>query len=165
MKTCLYNFDPLYPHFYIVKQGFTGVYIIFAMVRLAIRSHSLGPGQPEAYSAAWKFNDALLDMFQQLLWPHTRLCHTDGERPALGNTRRVQKIWSTMHVIPDNKQSGRYRPMYLPTGQRQSDQRPGMVLPAEDRVARLQKVLLTPYDPGMERPANFCDRGDIPRGL
>ena len=28
-KTCLYNFDPLKPHFYIVKLGFTGVYIIF----------------------------------------------------------------------------------------------------------------------------------------
>ena len=27
-KTCLYNFDPLNPHFYIVKLGFTGVYII-----------------------------------------------------------------------------------------------------------------------------------------
>ena len=27
-KTCLYNFDPLKPHFYIVKLGFTGVYII-----------------------------------------------------------------------------------------------------------------------------------------
>ena len=23
-KTCLYNFDPLKPHFYIVKLGFTG---------------------------------------------------------------------------------------------------------------------------------------------
>ena len=29
MKTCLYNFDPLKPHFYIVKLGFTGVYINF----------------------------------------------------------------------------------------------------------------------------------------
>ena len=29
MKTCLYNVDPLKPHFYIVKLGFTGVYIIF----------------------------------------------------------------------------------------------------------------------------------------
>ena len=29
MKTCLYNFDPLEPHFYIEKLGFTGVYIIF----------------------------------------------------------------------------------------------------------------------------------------
>ena len=29
MKTCQYNFDLLKPHFYIVKLGFTGVYIIF----------------------------------------------------------------------------------------------------------------------------------------
>ena len=28
-RTCLYDFDPLKPHFYIVKLGFTGVYIIF----------------------------------------------------------------------------------------------------------------------------------------
>ena len=28
-KTCLYNFAPLKPHFYIVKLGFTGVDIIF----------------------------------------------------------------------------------------------------------------------------------------
>ena len=28
-KACIYNFDPLKPHFYIVKLGFTGVYIIF----------------------------------------------------------------------------------------------------------------------------------------
>ena len=28
-KTSLYNFDPLKPHFYLVKLGFTGVYIIF----------------------------------------------------------------------------------------------------------------------------------------
>ena len=28
-KTCLYNFDPLKPHFYTVKLGFTGGYIIF----------------------------------------------------------------------------------------------------------------------------------------
>ena len=28
-KTRLYNTDPLKPHFYIVKLGFTGVYIIF----------------------------------------------------------------------------------------------------------------------------------------
>ena len=29
MKTYLYNIDPHKPHFYIVKLGFTGVYIIF----------------------------------------------------------------------------------------------------------------------------------------
>ena len=28
-ETCLYNVDPHKPHFYIVKLGFTGVYIIF----------------------------------------------------------------------------------------------------------------------------------------
>ena len=28
-KTYLYNVDPLKPHFYIVKRGFTGVYLIF----------------------------------------------------------------------------------------------------------------------------------------
>ena len=28
-KTCLYNVDPLKPHFHIVKLGFTGVNIIF----------------------------------------------------------------------------------------------------------------------------------------
>ena len=28
-KTCLYNIDPLKPHFYVVKLGFTGVGIIF----------------------------------------------------------------------------------------------------------------------------------------
>ena len=28
-KTYLYNFDPLKPRFYIVKLGFTGVYIMF----------------------------------------------------------------------------------------------------------------------------------------
>ena len=30
-KTCLYNFDPLKPHFYIVKLGFTGIYINFSI--------------------------------------------------------------------------------------------------------------------------------------
>ena len=31
-KTYLYNFDPLKAHFYIVKLGFTGVYIIFFLI-------------------------------------------------------------------------------------------------------------------------------------
>ena len=29
VKTFLYNFDSLKPHFYIVKLGFTGVYLLF----------------------------------------------------------------------------------------------------------------------------------------
>ena len=43
-KTCLYNFDPLIPHFYIVKLGFTGVYIIFLISALNIDcGYSLEP--------------------------------------------------------------------------------------------------------------------------
>ena len=30
MKTCLYNFDPIKPHFYIVKLRFTRVHIFFS---------------------------------------------------------------------------------------------------------------------------------------
>ena len=37
-ETCLYNFDPLKPHFYIVKLGFTGVDIIFL---ISAQKHSL----------------------------------------------------------------------------------------------------------------------------
>ena len=40
----LYNFDPLKPHFYIVKLGFTGVYIIFLFSAQKHRLwYSLGP--------------------------------------------------------------------------------------------------------------------------
>ena len=35
-KTHLYNFDPFKPHFYIVKLGFTVVYIIFPILRKKI---------------------------------------------------------------------------------------------------------------------------------
>ena len=45
-KTCLYNFDPLKPHFYIVKLGFTGVYIIFLISAQNIDcGYSLEPRQ------------------------------------------------------------------------------------------------------------------------
>ena len=37
-KTCLYNFDPLKLHFYIVKLGFTGVYISFL---ISVKKHKL----------------------------------------------------------------------------------------------------------------------------
>ena len=45
-KTYLYNFDPLKPHFYIVKLGFTGVYIIFLISAQNIDcGYSLEPPQ------------------------------------------------------------------------------------------------------------------------
>ena len=37
-KTHLYSFDPLKPHFYIIKLGFTGVYII---VLISAQKHRL----------------------------------------------------------------------------------------------------------------------------
>ena len=37
-RTYLYNFDPLKPHFYIVKLGLTGVYIIFLIAAQKHRS-------------------------------------------------------------------------------------------------------------------------------
>ena len=44
MKTCLYNFDPLKPHFYIVKLGFTGENIIFLIFAQTIDcGYSLEP--------------------------------------------------------------------------------------------------------------------------
>ena len=46
MKTYLYNFDPFKPHFYIVKLGFTGVYIIFVILLKNIDcGYSLEPPQ------------------------------------------------------------------------------------------------------------------------
>ena len=43
-KTRLYNYDPLKPHFYTVKLGFTGVYIIFLILQKNIDcGYSLEP--------------------------------------------------------------------------------------------------------------------------
>ena len=42
-QTCLYNFDPLKPHFYIVKLGFTGVYITFLMLKNIDCGYALEP--------------------------------------------------------------------------------------------------------------------------
>ena len=43
-RTYLYNFDPLKPHFYIVKLRLTGVYIIFLISAKNIdRGYSLEP--------------------------------------------------------------------------------------------------------------------------
>ena len=50
-KTYLYNFDPLKPHFYIVKLGFTGVFIISLIsaqkhrLSVLVRTASARPAQ------------------------------------------------------------------------------------------------------------------------
>ena len=47
-KTCLYNFDPLEPHFYIVKLGFAGVQVIFLISDQNMDcGYSLEPPRPQ----------------------------------------------------------------------------------------------------------------------
>ena len=66
-KTCLYNFDPLKPYFYIVKLGFTGVYIIFHISAQKIEcGHSLEPphwGSSNEYHNLWKISEFLSENF------------------------------------------------------------------------------------------------------
>ena len=45
-KICLYNFDLRKPHFYIIKLGFTGVYIIFISAQKHKLWYSLEPPRP-----------------------------------------------------------------------------------------------------------------------
>ena len=64
---CLYSFDPLKPHFYIVKLGFTGVYIIFlisaqkhrlwVLVRTARRGGSNEYPQSMFWAEKWNMSD------------------------------------------------------------------------------------------------------------
>ena len=62
-KTYLYNFDPLKPHFYIVKLGFTGVYIIFLISTQNIDcGYSLEP--PRGGGS----NEYLQSMFWAEIW-------------------------------------------------------------------------------------------------
>ena len=76
-KTCLYNFDPLKPHFYIVKLGFTGVYIIFLISAQNIHcGYSLEPPRrggsnefPQSmfWAEIWKISEFFLsEKFQSL---------------------------------------------------------------------------------------------------
>ena len=58
-RTCVYNFDPLKPHFYIVKLVFTGVYIIFLILLKNIGcGYSLGGSneypKPVFWAEIWK---------------------------------------------------------------------------------------------------------------
>ena len=73
MKACLYNFDPLKPHFYIVKLGFTGVYIIFLFLlknidcgyslELPRRGGSNGYPQSMFWAEIWKISEFFIWKF------------------------------------------------------------------------------------------------------
>ena len=73
-KTRLYSFDPLKPHFYIVKLGFTGVYIIFLISAQNIDcGYSLEPPRrggsneyPQSimfWAEIWKISEFLCENF------------------------------------------------------------------------------------------------------
>ena len=62
-KTCLCNFDPLKPHFYIVKLGFKGVYIVF---HISAQKHRLWVLVRTA-SSYEKFQDFLSENFHFLV--------------------------------------------------------------------------------------------------
>ena len=76
-KTYLYNFDPLKPHFYIVKLGFTGVYIIFLISTKNIdcgyllepprRGSSNEYPQSMFWTEIWKISEFLSENFQFLV--------------------------------------------------------------------------------------------------
>ena len=78
-KTCPYNFDPLKPHFHIVKLGFTGVYIIFLFLLKNIDcGYSLEPPRrggsneyPQSmfWAEIWKISEFLyLKIFRFWRW-------------------------------------------------------------------------------------------------
>ena len=76
-KTYLYNFDPIKPHFYIVKLGFTGEYIIFLisakkhrlwiLVRTASARRSNEYPQSMFWTGIWKISEFLSKNFE-FLW-------------------------------------------------------------------------------------------------
>ena len=76
-KTYLYNFDPLNPHFYIVKLGIKGVYIIFLISAQKYRLwYSLEPprrGDSNEYPQSmfwaeiWNISDFSSESFQILV--------------------------------------------------------------------------------------------------
>ena len=77
-KTCLYYFNPLKPHFYIVKLGFTGVYIIFLISAKNIDcGYSLEPPRrggsneyPQSmfWAEIWKISEFFIWKFSLFWW-------------------------------------------------------------------------------------------------
>ena len=63
MKTRLYNFEPLKPHFYVVKLGFTGVYIIFLIAAQNIDSVYLS--EPPHRGSSYEYPQS---MFWAEIW-------------------------------------------------------------------------------------------------
>ena len=89
-KTCLYNFDPLKPHFYTVKLGFTGIYIIFLN---SAQRHRLWSGSNE-YSQS-RFWAGILKISEFFIWKFSFLF----VKFSTYLNRRVFVMW----LEPDNQ--------------------------------------------------------------
>ena len=71
MKTYIYSFDPLKPHFYIVKLGFTGLYIIFLIFAQKQKLWVLGRAvltstHNMCWVEIWNISEFLSENFQSL---------------------------------------------------------------------------------------------------
>ena len=67
-KTCLYNINLLKPHFYMVKLGFTGVYIIFL-----ISAQNINCGYSLESPRRGGSNDYPLSIIWAEIWKNVRL--------------------------------------------------------------------------------------------
>ena len=111
-KTRLYNFDPLKPHFYIVKLGFTGVHIIFLIYAKKHRLwYSLEPprrGGSNEYlqSIFWAEIWKILEFF---IW---KLLDFDGEIFNIFEKACFRYVlWHPMILFTDSE--GRNQPAKL----------------------------------------------------
>ena len=90
-KTCLYNFDPLKPHFYIVKLGFTGVYIIFL---ISAQKHRLWLAEAVLTSTHNVCFEQKSKKYQNFL---SEICHLVVVKFSVYLNRRV----FVMHLMKD----------------------------------------------------------------
>ena len=140
-KTRLYNFDPLKPHFYIVKLGFTGVHIIF--LSSAQNIHCGYPLEPPHRGSSNEYPQC---MFWAEIWKYQRFFYLkkfsflevkfsiylnrhvfvmlNEESTFMGHfvlsSRKREKIWEILFVLrfygPVNPMgSCRARSVYLTT--------------------------------------------------
>ena len=86
-KACLYNFDPLKPHLYIVKLGFTGVYIIFLISAQKLRLwYSL---EPPRWGGSNEYSQS---MFWTEIWKIRSITHKKCFRGG------IKKCWQHSYL-------------------------------------------------------------------
>ena len=87
-KTCLYNFDPLKPHFYVVKLRFTGVNIIFL---ISAQEHRLWVHVKTAWPR--RFQRVLTSNVFSINVKNIRVCFYQKYFTVFGGEWNFQYIW------------------------------------------------------------------------